>query len=282
MKNYYNEIDNLIQNLEVNKKERILKNNDDTLKCYWQIGKYLYENYVMENESDNEDENSFINIIAEGLNKKYGESYSLGHFRKFRAFYKLFPEEKLIPYDLSWEHIMYLLPLKNKQEINYYLKLCQTENYTARELREKLIHNIYKKLPPKEKNILINIIRPKALVISATQKKVNNLKVEIMAHIQNYFTSLNGFYYIKQEYNDCDLLLFNNELNCFIAVNLCMKKITSQDKLELIKIKDAINIKYKKSYHNNTMGIIISLEEDNYIVSYICGDNIVPLSFIKA
>ena len=41
MKNYYNEVNTLIEELEVNKKYQQIKDNSDTLRTYWHIGRLI-------------------------------------------------------------------------------------------------------------------------------------------------------------------------------------------------------------------------------------------------
>ena len=41
--NYYEQVENLIKNNEVNKKVRALQDNSETLLTYWNIGKLIVE-----------------------------------------------------------------------------------------------------------------------------------------------------------------------------------------------------------------------------------------------
>lgn len=41
--NYYEEVEHLIKKKEINKKARLLKDNNETLITYWQVGKLIVE-----------------------------------------------------------------------------------------------------------------------------------------------------------------------------------------------------------------------------------------------
>ena len=117
--NYYNEVNTLIENLEISKKVREYKDNSDTLKTYWNIGKLLSE----ASEKENTYGSNFIREWGEKLSNKYGKNYNSRNLNYYKKFYILFPIVNALRSNLNWTHIKLILPIKNESERNYYLNL---------------------------------------------------------------------------------------------------------------------------------------------------------------
>ena len=84
MNNYFNEINNLIENLEVNKRVRQYKDNSETLETYWNIGKNLYETGLEKNKYGS----NFIKEWGKILSDKYGKSYKYSELMKMKQYYE--------------------------------------------------------------------------------------------------------------------------------------------------------------------------------------------------
>lgn len=72
-----------------------------------------------------------------------------------RKFY-LFQKRQTLSIFLSWSHYIELLSLKDKNEINYYIKLIEQQNLGVRKLREKIKSKEYERLDNSTKERLIN------------------------------------------------------------------------------------------------------------------------------
>ena len=57
---------------------------------------------------------------------------------------------------LSWSHYCELLPLKNIDKINYYIKISIEQNLSKRELRNKIKSKEYERLDEETKKKLIS------------------------------------------------------------------------------------------------------------------------------
>ena len=56
---------------------------------------------------------------------------------------------------LSWSHCLILLPIKNINEINYYINQVSKRNLSKRQLEEIVKNNEYERLPVATRNKLI-------------------------------------------------------------------------------------------------------------------------------
>ena len=98
-----------------------------------------------------------------------------------KQFYNVFSNEKVAPLvqQLSWSHCLILLPIKNINEINYYINQVSKRNLSKRQLEEIVKNNEYERLPVATRNKLIykDIVEVKELVLNPILiKNKNNIE----------------------------------------------------------------------------------------------------------
>ena len=130
--NYYEEIkDTLIRN-EVYKKVKDYSKNKSDLNSYYEVGRLLVE--AQGGEERAKYGNKLIKEYSDRLTKELGKGYDTTNLKRMRQFYLLIENGVAMPHQLSWSHVLALLPLKDKNKINYYVKLtkklnCLTESF---------------------------------------------------------------------------------------------------------------------------------------------------------
>ncbi len=159
-----------------------------------------------------------------------------------KQFYLIFKDEKVSPMatQLSWSHFCELLPIKDINKINYYIRICEEQSLSKRALRERIKSNDYERLSGKTKIKLINhqegkaedfiknpiLIKNKFPDEKITEKMLQQL---ILEDIPSFLKELGiGFSFIDNEYsiklgdryNYIDLLLFNIKDNRYTVVEL--------------------------------------------------------------
>lgn len=58
-----------------------------------------------------------------------------------------------------------------------------------------------------------------------------------------------------------------------------MRKLKPEDKAQTEMYMNLVNNNLKKSFHNKTIGIIISKEQDEYIANFVRSNNLIPLEY---
>ena len=157
-KNYYNNVVELIEELEVNKKVREIKDNRETLFTYWNIGKSIVEaqgGNVRAKYGDN-----LIKRWGEKLAQEYGKNYGITNLKRYRQFYILFPKGATVWHQLNWSQYKLLLPIKNENERNYYINQVILNNLSVRELRNEIKSKSFERLSYADKEN-IKIIQEK-------------------------------------------------------------------------------------------------------------------------
>lgn len=103
--------------------------------------------------------NGLIKKYSARLTSELGKGYftiTLKYMRQFYLFLKCQPVADQIMLCLMWSHLQELLPLKNIDEINYYINQISIYHWSKRILREKVKNREYQRLSDEAKNKLIN------------------------------------------------------------------------------------------------------------------------------
>lgn len=302
--NYYEEIKNIIEKKEINEKVRRLQSNKDTLNTYYKIGKLLVDAQGGAARAKYGDR--LIKEWSKRLVEKYGKGYDYTNLSRMRSLYIIF--QKLGPvgqlFKISWSHWKYLLPLKNENERNYYINQCILNNLSKRELirliKEKAFYRLsyvdksnIKLIDLKEKNnnySLRNMLLDPIIINIDNKNKLSEkvLKKYILEELRGFFLQLGtGFLYAGSEYKICfmdknfyiDMLLFNINLNCYIAVELKLKNTTYKDISQIQLYRKLVDDNIKKSFHDKTIGLIISKKNDKFILEYVNDDGVYLISY---
>ena len=139
--NYYDEIKNELINNEVYKKVKDYSKNRNELSTYYNVGKLLSKAGKKYGEK-------IIDNYSKKLVVEVGKKYNKRTLFRMRQFYKLIEEQKVSPLatQLTWSHYCELLPLKDTNEINYYIKITTDQCLSKRQLREKIKNKEYQRL----------------------------------------------------------------------------------------------------------------------------------------
>ena len=105
------------------------------------------------------------------------------------------------------------------------------------------------------------------------------LKLFILEKLEEFLLELGyGFTYIGSEVKlgnyKCDLLFFNYELNCFVVIELKIRKLKPNDIGQIKFYMNYIDKNIKKDYMNNTIGIIMCREGNEIIIKYVTDEKI--------
>ena len=286
--NYYDEIKNELINNEVYKKVKDYSKNRNELSTYYNVGKLLIEAQGGEDRAKYGD--GLIKEYSARLKEELGKGYTFTTLSRMRQFYLL--SEKIAPMaqQLSWSHYCELLPLKDTNEINYYIKITTDQCLSKRQLREKIKNREYQRLDNNTKLKLINkekidigdtiknpIIIKNKLGIDKENISEKILQRLILEDIPSFLKELGeGYSFIENEYkirigntyNYIDLLLFNIKYNCYVVVEL---KVTEVKKEHIGQVEVYMNYidKHIKGINNNkTIGIIVARRDNHYYIEY--------------
>ena len=129
----------LAQIIEQGKYQAVAQVNSVLTLTYWHVGKKIND-HILENKRA-EYGKEIVLPVATQLVEKFGRSFELKNLYRMMQFADTFAEiEIVVPLarQLSWSHILKLLPLKTKESISYYATKATEERWSKRELQYQI------------------------------------------------------------------------------------------------------------------------------------------------
>ena len=109
--------------------------------AYWHIGERI-NRVVLENQRA-EYGKQIVASVARQLRAEYGsKGFDEKNIRRMMQFAQEFPDEQIVASamrQLSWTHILQVLPLKDDLQREFYLTLAASESWSVRRLRKEMI-----------------------------------------------------------------------------------------------------------------------------------------------
>ena len=250
--------------------------NREMILMQYQIGQIISEK--------SED---FVDGLSEFLRRNYSGSKSFNerNLNNMKQFYELYKDSKIVEkalVNLNWPMNLVLMSgCKSMEERMFYVDMCLEEQLNEEELEGRIKENFYKKYVESKKKVdssfdEIRKIVDKALSDDILLKYMNeqeqeieeSVKESIVEDLKDYILnndkniSLFGEKYEADFDNLIDLLFLNNDLSCFVALDLELGKY-KQEYLNKMKV----NLEYLDNYFSETkekpsVGIIICIDDD--------------------
>ena len=286
--NYYNEIKNKLIDNKVYKKVKDYSKNRNDLSTYYEVGKLLIKAQGGEERAKYGD--NLIKEYSERLFNDTGRKYDITALKRIRQFYLVVEKGVPLAHQLTWSHYCELLPLKDINEINYYVKTTIEQCLSKRQLRERIRNKEYQRLDDKTKLKLINkeeidikdniknpIIIKNKLDIDKEIVSEKMLQRLILEDIPSFLEELGtGYSFIKNEYkiklgekyNYIDLLLFNIEYNCYVVVELKATELKKEHIGQIQIYMNYIDNNLRKITQDKTIGLIICKKDNKYVIEY--------------
>ena len=289
--NYYNEIKNELINNKINRKVKSYSINKSDLNTYYNVGKLLLD-------AGNQYGESIIKEYSLRLTEDLGPGYSQRNLRNMRQFYKVSQKWQTLSAKLSWSHYCEILWFDDNK-FQYYIKITELNNLSIRQLRKRIKSNEYERLPEFTKNKLIeqkesnivDFVKNPILIKNSNNYNIFSEKVLqklILEDIEKFLDELgNGFTFIKSEYpiklndryNYIDLLLYNIKYKCYVVVELKVTELKKEHTGQIMTYMNYIDKNVKTIDENNTVGIIICKQDNEYVIKYCSDDRIIAREY---
>ena len=292
--NYYNEIKNELINNEINRTVKNYSINKNDLNSYYNVGKILSEAGKHYGEG-------IIKEYSQKLKYDLNKNYSVRLLYRMMKYYNFVSEGNLptLSAKLSWSHYDEILRFDDINKIMFYIKISEQQNLSIRQLRERVKSNEYERLPEFTKIKLINQEESNVVDFVKNPIKIKNsnrydifsekvLQKLILEDIENFLEELgSGFTFIKSEYpikfadryNYVDLLLYNIKYKCYVVVELKVTELKKEHTGQIMTYMNYIDKNVKTVEEDNTVGIIICKQENEYVIKYCSDDRIISREY---
>ena len=169
-----------------------------------------------------------------------------------------------------------------------------------RELQEKINNHEYNRLSSETKiklveseYLMVNDLVPNPIIIKSDSLKDEiseyALKQAILNNIDAFLRQLGiGFTYIGNEYkikvndryNYVDLLLYNIKYRCYVVVELKITELKKEHTGQIMTYMNYIDKNIKTNEENDTVGIIICKQDNEYVIKYCSDDRIIAREYV--
>ncbi len=202
---------------------------------------------------------------------------------------------------LNWSHFVRLLSIKDKDERNFYIIETAQNKWSERELDRQINSSLFERLVLSRKKQEVNTLSRKGQLIE-TEKDIlknplvleflnirqdssyteNDLETAIIENLGKFLLELGkGFSFVARqkrissgnEHFYIDLVFYNRLLNCFVLIDLKIGKLKHQDIGQMQMYVNYYDREIKTKSENQTIGIILCKENDNFIVEYTLPEN---------
>ncbi|MDI6793948.1 MAG: PDDEXK nuclease domain-containing protein [bacterium] len=113
---------------------------------YWQIGKRINEEVLKDKRAKYGKQ--IVATLGRQLVEEYGSSFSEKNLRRMMQFASVFPDyEKVVSLirQLSWTHILAVIPIENQLKREFYIEMCKLERWSVRTFRERINSMLYER-----------------------------------------------------------------------------------------------------------------------------------------
>ena len=214
-----------------------------------------------------------VQSLTAQLTQQYGRGFSAQNLWYMVQLYENYPIlQSLIGEfkELSWTHIISILPIKDELKRKFYATLCQKEHWSTRILKERINSMLYErtalsKLPEETIKMQLSELKEQDkmtpeltfrdtyvldfLELADTYSE-RDLEKSILNALEKciiepgrdfYFATRQKRITVDNEDYYMDLLFYNRKLRCFLIIDLKLGKFKAEYKGQMISLRSNIS-----------------------------------------
>jgi predicted nuclease of restriction endonuclease-like (RecB) superfamily len=213
--------------------------NHEVTMMFWEIGQHIGSAVL--DGSRGQYGKRIVVTLAQQLQEKYGNSFDYANVSRMVKFAKRFPDNKIVvplAQQLSWSHIIALLPLKNDEAFMYYAQDAIARGLGKRELRQQISRKAYERREiantriDNESPVPFNVFKDPYL-LDVLDLKENFLEADlekaILTELEKFILEFGqGFTFVERQKRMTldgeefwlDLLFYHRDLERLVAIEL--------------------------------------------------------------
>ena len=290
----YSEIISIIERARENAFRAV---NREVITMYWEIGAYVSEkvNNGGWGKAVVKDFSNFIQSRYVGI-----QGFSASNIWRMRQFYETYKNtERLaaLTHEINWSNNLKIMArAKTDEAREFYLLLAAKNRYSTSELERQIDSMLFERtMISDEKNKLF--IAKSAGLASLRDNyvlefldiphnhKEHELRKAILANLKDFILEFGkDFTFVGEEYRvqvgnsdfTIDLLFFNRELACLVAIELKRGAFKPEHLGQLEFYLEALDSDVTKESENPSVGLILCADKDDAVVEYALRRSISP------
>jgi predicted nuclease of restriction endonuclease-like (RecB) superfamily len=269
--------------------------NTILLHTYWSVGKYIVE-YEQQGKQKAEYGKELLTRLAQDLTLEYGKGFSRSNLFQIRSFYLKFPKVQTLSEQLSWSHYVELMKVENELELSFYLKECEQENWSVRELKRQMKSMLFHRIAlSREKKEILELAQKGSSVAKAedilkepyvfeflglpeqTRYLESELEQRLIDNLEKFLLELGkGFAFIGRQYKInigsrhffVDLVFYHRILKCFVLIDLKRGEVEHNDIGQMNMYLNYFESEENVEGDNPPIGIVLGAYKDHILVEY--------------
>jgi predicted nuclease of restriction endonuclease-like (RecB) superfamily len=253
--------------------------NSATVFLFWRIGQQV--NSEVLNHQRAEYGQKIVSSLATQLAASYGRSFEARNLRRMMQFAEQFPDfEIVVPLapQLSWSHIIAVLPLKTPEARLFYLSEAVTRQLGKRELRHIISRKAFERKEIANAQLTASAIPldtfkdPYLLDVLGLHDGYleADLEAAVLRELESFILELGGgFTFVARQKRmiidgtdfHLDLLFFHRRLKRLVAVELKIGKFEAGHKGQMELYLGWLNRNERQEDENAPIGLILCAEK---------------------
>jgi predicted nuclease of restriction endonuclease-like (RecB) superfamily len=243
---------------------------------YWEIGRYI--DSVLLGRERAEYGKQIVSTLSTQLIEKYGKGFELRNIRRMSQFAKEFSDMEIVSKlstQLSWSHVVELLPLKTQEARLFYARNVVAHGFGIRELRRQISRKAYERCEIANVEIAADGVVPfnvfkDPYLLDSLGLKENYLEADlekaILADIRTFFLEFgHGFAFIDSQKRmiiggedaRLDLLFFHRKMKRLVVVELKLGRFKAAYKAQMELYLNWLNEHEREDGEEAPIGIIL-------------------------
>ncbi|WP_428223775.1 PDDEXK nuclease domain-containing protein [Flavobacterium sp.] len=276
-------LDNLLNEIalliEQSKHQAIVQSNSLLTQLFWSVGTKINHS-ILENKRGNYGKQIVVSLSRE-LTRQYGRNFEEKNLRRMLQFAEQFSNYEIVvtlSRQLSWSHVLLLLPLKEKEAKYFYINQISTQGLSVRELRKQIATKTFERISianiqaNTETTIPKNTFKDPYLLDfldldnSYLEK---DLEKAILMDLESFILELGkGFAFIERQKRMIidnedfylDLLFYHRKLKRLVAIELKIGKFQAQHKGQMELYLKWLDKNERQDDENPPIGLILCAE----------------------
>ncbi|GHU09086.1 DUF1016 domain-containing protein [Betaproteobacteria bacterium] len=254
--------------------------NSTTVFLFWRIGQQINSDLLNHQRAGYGQE--IVTTLAAQLSIRYGRSFEARNLRRMMQFAEQFPDFGIVSAvttQLSWTHVVEVLPLKTLEARLYYLGEAATRQLGTRDLRQLIVRKTFERKEianaqlTEASSIPLDTFKdPYLLDILGLHDGYleADLETAMLRELERFILELGGgFTFVERQKRmiidgedfHLDLLFFHRRLKRLVAVELKIGKFDARHKGQMELYLGWLNRYERQEGENAPIGLILCAEK---------------------
>lgn len=265
--------------IEQSRQQVAVAANSAVTLLFWQVGNRINEHILQNKRAEYGKE--IVVTLARQLMERFGNNFEHKNLRRMMQFAEQFVDFEIVvtlSRQLSWSHLLNILPLKKQEAKLYYAKVVGDQSLSVRQLRDQISRKAFERTEiantqlTKHKDIPLDTFKD-PYILDFLQMKDGFLEKDLEAAIlreleQFILETSKGFAFIERQKRmiidgedfNLDLLFFHRKLKRLVAIELKLGKFQASDKGQMELYLNWLDRYEKQEGEEKPVGLILCAE----------------------